>query len=193
MKPVENEDLFARDLDARESILKKIEHYSGDGRPLFVINPGAKLESKCWPVDYFGSIANWLTEQYNANVVVTGIAAEKSTANEVVKASRGVAINLAGETTVQELVELLRIAKGCITNDTGTMHIAGMVGVPTVAIFSSIFSPTHWFPVGRKLVSIFSPVGCIYCYKESCETLDCLKKIKVDDVALAISEVLNTA
>jgi ADP-heptose:LPS heptosyltransferase len=189
LTPAENEDLLAHDSFAKESVIKKIGEKGGDNLPLFVINPGAKFESKCWPTERFGEIAKYFVKHYDASVVITGNKEEEHIADEVIKQSGGVAISLAGRTSIQELTELLRIAKGCITNDTGTMHIAAMVGVPTVALFSSRLSPTHWLPAGHNVVSIFSLLDCIYCYKDSCKTLDCMKRINVIDVVSAFNQV----
>lgn len=191
LKPVENEDLLADDPVAKESILNKIKEYGGDNRLIFVINPGAKFQAKCWPAEYFAQVSRWIKREHGSVILITGIGSEKEIAEKIVKASGDFAINVAGETTIQELIELLRISKGCITNDTGTMHIAAMVGIPTVALFSLRFSPTHWLPVGQKIVSIFTLADCIYCYKDSCERLDCLKNIGVDDVILGLRKVMD--
>ena len=191
LKLAENEDLLADDPGAKESILNKIKKYGGDNRPIFVINPGAKFQAKCWPAEYFAEISRWIKKEHDSVIFITGIGSENQIAEKIVRASGDFAINFSGKTTIQELIELLRISKGCVTNDTGTMHIAAMVGIPTVALFSLRFSPTHWLPVGQKIISIFTLADCIYCYKDSCERLDCLKNIRVDDVILGLRKVMN--
>lgn len=193
LNPVENEDLLAHDPVAKESVIKKIREKGGDNLPLFVINPGAKLRAKCWPAECFGKVISELTNHYNVTAVVTGISDERNIADRVVETSGRMAINLAGQTTVQELVELLRMAKGCITNDTGAMHIAAMVGAPTVAIFSGRYSPLHWLPLGENVVSIFSYAKCTYCYKDWCQKPECLENIKVENVLDAFNEVVGLA
>jgi heptosyltransferase-2 len=192
LKPVENEDLLFCDPLAKRSILEKVKQSSNNHQPLFVINPGAKFESQCWPAKRFGNIASRLANHYDIIIVITGIAKEKHIAEEVVKSSGDTAVNLVGETNLQELIELLRIAKGCVTNDTGTMHLAAMIGVPTVAIFSTRHSPTHWLPVGENVVSVFCIVDCIYCYNDFCDKLDCLNRIEVNDVFRALKEFLDS-
>jgi ADP-heptose:LPS heptosyltransferase len=191
LKPVEDEDLLAHDPLAKESILSKIRRVGGGHRPIFVLNPGAKFQAKCWPTEYFGSVAAWLSKHYGATVVITGNDEERNIADEVVKGAANGAVNLAGRTTIQELVELLRIAKGCVTNDTGTMHIAAMVGIPTVAIFSMRLSPTHWFPVSQKLVTLFSFEDCRLCYKDSCNDIKCLKNVSGDKVLSTLKDLLD--
>lgn len=191
LKPVEDEDLLAHDTVAKESILDKIKETGKDNRPIFVINPGAKFQAKCWPTGHFASVATWLSKHYDATVVITGNDEERNIADEVVKGTSNGAINLAGRTTIQELVELLRMAKGCVTNDTGTMHIAAMVGIPTVAIFSMRLSPTHWFPVSQKLVTLFSFEDCSLCYKDVCGDIKCLKNVGRGEVISTLNDLLS--
>ena len=193
LKPIEDEDLFPRDSKAHDTIVRKLREKGTLSESLFVVNPGAKFESKCWPAERFGAVSRWLFEQCDASVVVTGIAGERPLAENVVAAAGNCAINLAGETTIQEMVELLRLSKGCVTNDTGTMHLAAMVGVPTVALFSLRHSPTHWLPLGRHVLSLFSSLDCIYCYNDECKIGACLKGITTDDVIRALREVLGEA
>src|SRR4030042_1204211 len=174
-------------------ILKKIQNHKvkTNNKSLFIVNPGAKFEVQCWPPEKFTETTKWIKEKYGAAVVLTGIAPERNIAETIRENSGDSVINLAGETTISELVELLRCAKACITNDTGTMHVAAMVGIPTVAIFTSRFSPTHWLPKGGKVISIFSPLDCQNCYDDFCETRECLKAISVEDVTIALEEVLS--
>jgi heptosyltransferase-2 len=191
LKPVENEDLLAHDNAAKESVLRKISENGRDNRPIFVVNPGAKFESKCWPPEYFGELARSIKRDHGSSIIITGVASEREIAEKVVKASGGFAINVAGETTIQELIELLRIAKGCITNDTGTMHLAAMVGIPTVAIFSTRISPTHWLPIGDKVISLFSFEDCSFCYKDDCTDAKCLRKVDRDYVLQELGKLLS--
>ena len=109
------------------------------------------------------------------------------------RASGDFAVDLSGQTTVQELIELLRMSEGCVTNDTGTMHLAAMIGIPTVAIFSTRISPTHWFPVGEKVVSIFSLNDCSFCYNDDCRETKCLRNIDVSCVLQEMEQLFSGA
>lgn len=193
LSPVEKKDLLPNSSDSKKVVLNKIIERGGDIRSFFIINPGAKFKAQCWPPERFGVVANYIAKRYHASIVVTGTSSERKIADKVVKASGGTSINLAGETTIQELIELLRSAKGCVTNDTGTMHLAAMVGVPTVAVFSTRHSPTHWTPLGSNVVSLFTFPDCIYCYNDFCEIPVCLTNIGVDEVIQAIEQVLEAA
>jgi heptosyltransferase-2 len=176
------EDLLGHNEEARQSIAQKLKTNKIDSGNFFVVNPGAKFIAKCWPTERFGKVAEYVFTEYDGSVVVTGTSAERAIAEDVVRFSGGTAVNLADETTVPELIELLRLAKGCITNDTGTMHIAAMIGVPTVAIFSLRHSPTHWLPLGNRIVSVFSIPPCHCCYDDYCTTGECLQAIESSTV-----------
>jgi ADP-heptose:LPS heptosyltransferase len=191
LTPVENVDLLPVSVIAKEAVLTKLRAKAGKINSYFIINPGANLGVKQWPASRFGLVAYWIAKQFHAHPVVTGTIAEKEIAEEVVGKSSGLAINMAGETSVQELIELLRLAKGCVTNDTGTMHLAAMIGLPAVAIFGARIPPTWWFPNGNKVISIFSFAKCRYCYNDNCETNACLKDIEVDHVIRALKEVMS--
>jgi len=189
LKPVEDEDLLAHDERAKKSVLKKISENGRDNRSIFVMNPGGKYESKCWPSEYFAETAKWINQRYHSSIIITGTASEKEIAETIVRSSGDFVINLAGRTTIQELIELLRVSKSCVTNDTGTMHIAAMVKTPTVAIFSGRYSPYHWLPKGSNIISIFSLPKCRDCYKERCDTVACLKSVSVDNVVRALENI----
>lgn len=191
LKPVEDEDLLPHDEAAKESVLKKISQNGRNQRPIFVMNPGAKFESKCWPPEYFGEVAKWVHREYGSTVVVTGVASERKIAQGVLRASGDFAVDLSGQTTVQELIELLRISKGCVTNDTGTMHLAAMIRIPTVAIFTTRISPTHWLPIGSSIVSIFSFEDCSFCYKDDCSNPKCLRNVDKDLLLQELRKLLS--
>lgn len=111
------------------------------GAPIVAINPGATYGSaKRWYPDRFAAVADALSEEWGAAVVVVGSPAEAPLAGEIeVAARRGVA-NLAGKTTVREMMALLSLSSFLVTNDSGPMHIGAALGVPLVAIFG----PTDW-------------------------------------------------
>lgn len=191
ISPVENEDLFSHNSKALESVIKKLEMHGVMVNNFFVINPGGKIRYQCWRAARYGRLAQWLINHYGASVVITGVASENEIAEEVVETSGKRAVNLAGKTTLHELFELLRLSRGCVTNDTGTMHIAAMIGTPTVALFSQQQSPVHWLPLGKNVISLFSPISCGYCYNNQCNTLACLDSITEEDVIKAIDKLLT--
>jgi heptosyltransferase II len=109
--------------------------------PVVTINPGATYGSaKRWYPDRFAAVAEALSGEWSARVVVVGSTAEAPLAGEIEAATRNPLVNLAGKTTVRELMALLSLSSFLVTNDSGPMHIGAALGVPLVAIFG----PTDW-------------------------------------------------
>ena len=178
--------------EAQAAISGKLKKL-GVNRPYFIINPGAKFHSKCWPLEQFGAVACYLFKKYGSVSVITGVASEKDIADKVVAASKRSAISLAGETTVVELIELLRHSSGCITNDTGTMHLAALLNIPTVALFSARLTPAHWMPEGERIISLFTLPDCRYCYNDGCIEPICLNAIEVNSVVESLDHLISAS
>jgi heptosyltransferase-1 len=142
-----------------------------------VIVPGARWDTKKWPAERFGEIASMLP----LTSLVIGSKADQGIATEVVKASGGKAVSLAGETNLRELMKIMRGAKLVISNDSGPMHIAAGFNVPIVAIFGPT-SPARTGPYGRAHVVVKSDAECSPCFKKRCGNLICMRRITVDMV-----------
>jgi len=168
--------------EARERIHQNLKSL-GDEGPLVVFNPGAKFEVKCWPSDRFASLGRVLQRETRARLTAVGTEEEKKVAMNALQGTTG--LNLAGETNLPELVELLRSANLCITNDTGTMHLSAMVGCPTVALFNTRVSPRHWFPLGKRLLALMAFVKDHYDFRDEGGPHESLLAIEVNDVMVA--------
>ena len=186
LSPSDHISVLPENKEVKKMLLSKL--YVKDGDTLAVIVPGAGKQSKIWPSERFAEVAAWLTTE-GFRVFLVGDRNEKKIAERVRVLSEVNATNLAGETTIQELVELLRISKICVTNDTGTMHIAGILQVPTVAVFNSHLPPTWWYPDNKNAIQIFSICTCSYCNLSYCETRECLMNITVAHVKNAVLEL----
>lgn len=137
--------------------------------PIVTINPGATYGSaKRWYPDRFAAVADTLSAEWSARVVVVGSTAESPLAGEIEAATRNPPVNLAGKTTVRELMALLSLSSFLVTNDSGPMHIGAALGVPLVAIFG----PTDW-----RRTSPWSPlakvvrveIDCSPCRRRVCD------------------------
>jgi heptosyltransferase-2 len=104
--------------------------------------------------------------------------------------------NLAGETTLDALAGILGAAGICVSNDSGTMHLAAAVGAPVAALFG----PTREHetaplagPGGRTRVLI-NPVWCRPCMLRECP-IDhrCMKGLAPDRVAAAVGALMGAA
>ena len=139
------------------------------GASIVAINPGATYGSaKRWYPDRFAAVADALSEEWGAAIVVVGSPAEAPLAGEIEAATRRGVLNLAGKTTVREMMALLSLSSFLVTNDSGPMHIGAALGVPLVAIFG----PTDWRRTSpwtslAKVVRV--DVDCSPCMLRACD------------------------
>ncbi len=151
-----------------------------------VMVPGARKPVNRWPARRFGELASRLP----LKTVVVGSKSDRDLADEIVKASKGRAVSLAGKTGLRELVGIIRRARFVVSNDTGPMHVAAAVGVPVFALFGPA-NPVRTGPYGKGHTVIRKGIPCSPCYKRSCKTALCMDMIKVDEVAEVISDFLQ--
>ncbi|MBC7795146.1 MAG: glycosyltransferase family 9 protein, partial [Clostridia bacterium] len=97
-----------------------------------VMSPGALWATKQWPTERFGALA----AKADAQVVLTGSASEKVLSASVRAIARN-AIDLCGALSLAELGGVIAGARAVVANDSGPMHMARALGVPTLAFFGS--------------------------------------------------------
>lgn len=113
------------------------------------IHAGARDPLRRWQADRFARVGDEMLAR-GYEVVLTGTAAERETANAVAFRMRGDAINAAGETTLGTIAALLERAALLVTNDTGVSHLAASLRTPSVVVFLAS-DPERWAPVDRTL------------------------------------------
>lgn len=132
------------------------------------INPGASYGSaKRWYPDRFALVARRLAERWGAKVVIFGGPGETAIAGDIEDRMEGVAVNLAGKTSVRELMALIKRCNFFITNDSGPMHVAAAFDVPLVAVFGST-DHTGTSPYSSKSVVVRHDVECSPCKLREC-------------------------
>jgi heptosyltransferase-2 len=165
-----------------------------DGSGLIIgINPGATYGSaKRWYPDRFAAVADELARRWGAAIVVVGNPDEAAIGAEITGMMAERAVNLAGKTSVRELMAVIKRCSLFITNDSGPMHIAAAFGVPLVAVFGPTDSQTT-YPLADTAIVVRQPVDCAPCMKRVCPTDHrCMTAVVAADV-LAAAEQLKTA
>ncbi len=163
------------------------------GKTIFGINPGAAYGSaKCWPPERFREVITKLIEDVpNCEVVVFGDRITKPLVDTVCRGFNGQVTNLAGKTTLKELVQEIGRLDVFLTNDSGPMHIAASLQVPLVAIFGST-NPYTTGPYKSGKV-IYRAVWCSPCYKRVCPIdFKCMKQIEPLEVVREMKRALLT-
>jgi lipopolysaccharide heptosyltransferase II len=152
--------------------------------------PGAEYgPAKRWTE--FGAAAQRLCERNGLHWLIFGTAQEKPIGEALMNALGSDATDLTGRTSLADLASQLRRCSVLLTNDTGTMHLASFLGVPTVAIFGST-EPALTGPVGEGHIVIRHHVECSPCFLRECP-LDfrCMKAVTVDEVVDAVERALD--
>ena len=163
-----------------------------DGRPVFALNAGAEFgPAKRWPADRFAAVAKQVAGQVDCRWLILGGPGDVALAGQIA-AQLGDCINLAGQTTLRELCEVLRACRLLLTNDTGPMHLAAGLGTPVVAIFGST-SAELTGPLGAPVTIVREPVECSPCFLRECPIdFRCMNRISVDRVADAVVNLSNS-
>jgi heptosyltransferase-2 len=168
------------EVDIAKRLLRKLG--VTDKHILVGINPGAAYGSaKCWPPQRFKQVVQRLLENPLIRVIFFGDPNGKSLIEEICYGLPERVVNLAGKTTIRELMTLIGLCHVFLTNDSGPMHIASALNTPTVSLFGST-SDVRTGPYGEGCV-IHKHVECAPCYKRECP-LDfrCMMNISVDEV-----------
>jgi heptosyltransferase-2 len=161
-------------------------------KPLIGIAPGAAYgPAKRWFPERFAAVADRLINQYDAQMLIFGSAGDAPSAAEVKKSSRNSLLDISGKTDLKEAIALIAHCALFISNDSGLMHVASALGIPTVAIFGST-DPYTTSPVGKNSVVIHHDVPCSPCLKPVCPTdFRCMKLITVDEVYEAARKLMD--
>jgi len=114
-----------------------------------VLISGSVHQDKCWPPERFAQLADMISSQYGLSIVATGSASEAKIVEKVKENSNVTIVSLAGQTSLSQLVALLKRAKLVVSNDTGPGHIAAALGVPLVMMFGRA-NPIMLEPYRRK-------------------------------------------
>lgn len=155
------------------------------------INPGAAYGSaKCWMPDRFREIIQRIISFPNVKVLLFGDNATLSLADQICSGFNSQVLNLAGKTTLRELIALIANCQVFLTNDSGPMHIASALKIPLIALFGST-NATKTGPFNGGVV-IDKQAECSPCYKRECPIdFRCMKNITVDEVYQALYQMIR--
>ena len=173
---------------ARQRLLAK--HRLRTEGPVVALCPGAAYgPAKRWPAEHFAALARRCTSA-GAEVWIVGSAKETSIGEAICASQdpdgRGV-VNLAGHTSLLEVVDLLSAANVVVSNDSGLLHVAAALDVPVVAVYGST-SPDFTPPLGSRTATVQRELGCRPCFQRECPLghTDCLQGLAPAEVFAAI-------
>jgi len=168
-------------------------------QPVFGLNPGAEYgPAKRWPVERFIAAAREIQNRTNCLWLIFGSKADVASqrAADILSAEQNFRqdagstfLNLAGKTSLRELMSLLAFCRVLLTNDSGPMHVAAALGTPVVVPFGST-SPEltgPGLPSDRRNRLLKSDAPCSPCFRRECPIdFRCMNGIGVEHVVEAV-------
>jgi heptosyltransferase II len=175
------------------------ERFQGAGVPTPVIgvSPGAAYGgAKRWLPERFAEAAVEIARERDAWVAIFGAPEERhvcATVEQHVKASGIRCQNFAGRTSLAQFIELAAACEMFLTNDSGPMHIASALGVPTVVVFGATDEDATG-PTGAHSRIVREPVECSPCLLRECP-IDhrCMTRVDAHRVAQTALSLLEIA
>ncbi len=167
---------------------------TGDG-PLLALSPGAEYgPAKRWPGERFAAAAREIQKRTNCVWLLLGGGGDVAIATEVeagLRAGNSAVHNLAGKTSLRELMALLKLCRVLLSNDSGSMHVAAALGVPVVVPFGST-SPEltgPGLPSDGRHQLLRAEAACAPCFRRVCPIdFRCMTGISVEQVVAAVVE-----
>ena len=168
-----------------------LDYYEITGRKLVVMAPGTNWETKQWRSDAFAEVArHFLQKKYAVTLIGSG--SEHELCAAVAELAPGT-VNLAGETTLNELAALIRRGAICVSNDSGPMHLAAALDRPVVGIFGPT-DPIWAGPYRRDTAVVRAELPCSPCYlrllSRCAHNHDCMKDVSASAVIERAEKIL---
>lgn len=159
---------------------------------LLGLSPGAEYgPAKRWLPERFAQVAADVAATRNVKWILFGTKSDTALGEQIAAKLDGNCTNLIGLTILDELIARLSECRLLLTNDTGTMHLATLLGVPVVAVFGST-EPRLTGPLGANNRVIRHHVECSPCFLRDCPIdFRCMHAVSADEVTAAVLATLD--
>jgi heptosyltransferase-2 len=156
------------------------------------MNPGAKFgSSKCWPAEYFATLAELLTKRWECKILLFAGPGEGDIAKSIIEASKASIINTFPDNDLAVLKHLIKRCRLLVTTDAGPRHYAVAFDVPVVVLMGPT-DPRYTASNLEKTIVLRRELACSPCYKKRCPyDHACMRGILPEEV-LQESEKLLT-
>lgn len=195
-KKADKPDLIPRLAEIkRNGLISKAEHVPGtNGIVGICMGSGAtgtkrglkkvNRNVKQWPISNVVDLCKRLVSD-NYIVYILGGPTEKNIGEASSTIESPLIIDYTGKCTLEETMDIVSQCNLCVGVDTGIMHMAAALSVPTVALFGPT-SPKEFAPFSDKNISISAGLQCQYCYDTKrlayCEDNVCMSSICAEEV-----------
>jgi lipopolysaccharide heptosyltransferase II len=154
--------------------------------------PGAEYgAAKRWFPERFAEAAEKISAQSPVQWILLGTKRDAAIGDQIATVLGDHCVNRLGQTTLDQLIDELQECRLVLTNDTGTMHLAALLGIPVVAIFGST-EPRLTRPLGNGHVILRHHVECSPCFLRECPIdFRCMKAVTVQEVVDVVLSMLR--
>lgn len=155
------------------------------------LNPGAGWTTRLWPVQRFGMLAREIYREHGRKSLVFWAGnSELLMAKVIEEESQGTAV-VAPETSLTEMVELLRLTSLLVTGDTGPLHLASAVGAPCVSLHGPTWSDESG-PYRNRHFALQSPLPPLSKKMVRKGPNISMQAIELDDVFRACTQMFTS-
>jgi heptosyltransferase-2 len=183
-------------VDRRQAELTAQQLGLDAGQRILAICPGAEFgDAKQWPLEHYARLCD-MAVAAAWQVWLLGSANDREAAASVITRLEPVTgkscFNLTGQTTLEQVIDLLSLAGGMVSNDSGLMHIGAAVATPLVALYGST-SPDFTPPLADRVKSLTTDISCRPCFKRQCPLghKRCLTEISPNQVLASLNDLLS--
>ncbi len=159
-------------------------------KKLLMINPKTSWLSKNWGNENFARLIDMLAP--NIQILLCGSIQDTADATTITSLCHKPLFDAVGKTSLLELAALIHRTDLLLTGDTGALHIATALQIPTVSLWGPT-SPEQYGPLVPNHIVVQSTHSCVTCHKTKCATgkNDCMRAIPVKSVAKKINSLLS--
>jgi heptosyltransferase II len=165
--------------------------------PIWVgLNPSAAYgPAKRWPIERFAAVASEISRQKpDCRWLIIGAGDDRQAGEDLARRIAAPVLNLAGETSLRQLMAVLKSCRLLLSNDSGPMHVAAALGIPVVVPFGStsaaLTSPGLPGDPCHQLLS--SDAACAPCFRRECPIdFRCMQGITAERVTAAVCRTLG--
>jgi len=157
------------------------------------LNPGARYgASKCWPPEYFASLAELLEQRWNCRLLLFIGPGEERIGHKIVQLSKAAIINTGADHVDLALLKpLIQRCRLLVTNDTGPRHYAVAFGIPVVVIMGPT-DPRYTHANLEKTMVLRQELDCSPCHLKECPLEhSCMREISPEAVLQATEQLVQ--
>jgi ADP-heptose:LPS heptosyltransferase len=185
-------------IDRIWKILKSENPNIDQRKKLIIVNPNASklISIRKWPLENYAGLVKNLLQDEHVFVVLTGTTSEKAEADYICNQVQDPRVlNLAGKTTLTDLVDLFNLGSLLVTNDSGPAHFASLTDIHIVVFFGPE-TPKLYKPLSERCTVIYTNFACSPCVSSfnqkssPCNDNLCLQSIGIEQVYRTVREIL---